>query len=310
MDYSRQEILKEIGHAGQTKLKKSSAAIIGMGAVGTACSEILCRAGIGQLNIIDRDIIEQSNLQRQLLYNSSDIGLPKVQVAKQCLSKINPEAIIEAHAIDVNYRNIQTVNADIIIDCTDNLETRFLINEYCKDKTNWVYSAAIGTQGTVMGIIPKGPCIRCFLSETSELETCDTAGVLGSTTAVTGSIAATVAIKILLGKYEQKMARFDVWQQTMQQINVKKNKKCRCCNGERSYINGKKNSKAVKLCGANNYQIAIKGDLSSIKKKFNKFENLGYAIRINGITIFPDGRAMVPAASESQARAKLARITG
>ena len=187
MRYIRQEIFREVGKKGQNKLGNSTVAIVGLGALGSVSSELLARAGIGKLILIDRDIVELSNLQRQGLFDESDAGKPKSLSAKEKLAEINSEIKIDFFIDDLNFNNIEKLipikNIGLILDCIDNLETRFLINDYCmKNKIPFIYSSAIGTKGYVFNIIPDkdSPCLRCFLQEAAKLDTCETAGVLNS----------------------------------------------------------------------------------------------------------------------------------
>src|SRR3989344_7760958 len=258
MRYIRQEIFKEIGKKGQQILKKSCIAIVGLGALGSVSAQLLARAGIGKLILIDRDIVELSNLQRQSLYDESDIGKPKAIAAKEKLNKINSEVNINIFVDDLNYNDIEKIidikNIDLILDCTDNLETRFLINDFTvKNNIPFVYSSAVGSQGYVFNIIPnKGnPCLRCFLKEAAQLETCETFGVLNTITHLTPSIQVNESIKVLLDKkgIERNLIFFDVWKNELLKIKVNKNKNCECCvKNNFEYLRGKKSSKIIKMC--------------------------------------------------------------
>ena len=233
MRYSRQEIFPEIGKSGQNKLIKSTVAIVGLGALGSVSSELLARAGIGNLVLIDRDIVELTNLQRQSLYDENDIGKPKAAAAKEKLNKTNSEINVEIHADDLNFENVKILNgSDLILDCTDNLETRFLINDYSiKNNVPFIYSSAVGSKGYTFNIVPhKTACLRCFLDEKMPNETCETGGVLNSITHLIPSLQANEAIKILLKKdFEKRLIFFDVWKNELAKINVTKNSNCICC---------------------------------------------------------------------------------
>ena len=205
MRYIRQEIFKGIGKKGQKKLGKSIVAIIGLGALGSNSAELLARAGIGRLILVDRDVVELSNLQRQRLFDEKDIGKPKALAARERLTKINSGINIDFFIDDLNFENINQVlknKIDLILDCTDNLETRFLINDFCiKNKFPFIYSSAVGSKGYVFDIVPgKTPCLRCFLKEATHLDTCETIGVLNAITNLISSIQANEALKILLNK--------------------------------------------------------------------------------------------------------------
>lgn len=323
--YSRQSILKEVGISGQKKLLNSKAAIIGLGALGTVVSELLCRSGIGHLTLIDRDIVEENNLQRQLLYNELDIGKSKALCAKEKLQKINKTITIQSFASDLNYKNINNLlsGADIIIDCTDNLETRFLINDFClKNNIPWIYGAAIKWTGTVFNIIPgKTPCLQCIMGNAKSGETCETAGIMNSVSAMTASFQANEAIKLLLKiPHEKAMVRFNILNNSFLKINVSSSKKkeCEACNGNYEYLSGKKSSKSSKLCGKSFYQITPekpmgKKEFSSLKKKLSllgKMQDFKVCIKFKELTIFNDGRALIKAEDEKKAKSLYSRFVG
>ena len=243
MRYSRQEIFNEIGKSGQSKLRKSAVAIVGLGALGSVSAELLARAGIGKLILIDRDVVELSNLQRQSLYDEEDIGKSKALAAKERLNKINSDVEIKIFADDLNYNNISEIisitkkgngvksivengnndkkkiknnkknsnkiiisnnkNTDLVLDCTDNIETRFLINDFSvKNKIPLIYSSAVGSKGYVFNMMSNkiNQCLRCFLKEAAQLDTCETAGVMNTISHIMPAIKVNESIKILLGK--------------------------------------------------------------------------------------------------------------
>ena len=327
MRYIRQEIFAEIGKKGQQKLRKSAVAVIGLGALGSVAAELLTRAGIGKLILIDRDIIELSNLQRQSLYDESDIRKPKAMAAKEKLNKINSEVNIDIFVDDLNYNNITKVinikNIDLILDCTDNLETRFLINDFSvKNKIPFIYSSAVGSKGYVFDVVPErnNPCLRCFLKEAAQLDTCETTGVLNTITHIIPSVQVNEAIKILLNKnYEQDLLFFDVWKNELLKIKVNKNKKCECCIRRNfEYLSGKKSSRIIKMCGNGMFQIKNK---SIDKKEFNNLKNrlkgigkvidFDYCLNFdNKLTIFQDGRALIKAKDEKEAKSVYSKFIG
>ena len=326
MRYIRQEIFKEIGKKGQKKLRKSTVAIVGLGALGSNSAELLARAGIGKLILVDRDIVELSNLQRQSLFDESDIGKPKSFVAKEHLTKINSEVKIDFFIDDLNFENIGKIlskNIGLILDCTDNLETRFLINDFSlKNNIPFIYSSAVGSKGYVFNIIPnKTSCLRCFLKEALQLDTCETAGVLNTITNLISSIQVNEAIKILLNKknIEKNLLFFDVWSNELSKIKVNKNKNCICCaTNSFEYLSGKKSSRIVKLCGESIYQIKTKNidkeqfnQLKNKLKKIGKIIDFGYCINFdNKITIFNDGRALIKAKDEKEAKSLYSKFVG
>ena len=333
MRYIRQEIFREIGKDGQKKIRNSSVAIVGLGALGSVSAQLLARAGIGKLILIDRDIVELSNLQRQSLFDESDIGKPKALAAKEKLSKINSDIKIDFFIDDLNYKNINELisitnkkiknkkNVDLILDCTDNLETRFLINDFCvKNKIPFIYSSAVGSKGYVFNVIPnETPCLRCFLKESAALDTCENVGVLNTITSIISSIQVNEAIKILLNKpYEENLILFDVWRNDLSKIKVNKDKKCVCCvKNNFEYFNGKKSSRIVKLCGDNIYQIKTKtinkaqfNNLKNKLKKIGKVIDFGYCIKFDKLTILNDGRALIKAKDEKEAKSLYSKFVG
>lgn len=229
--YSRQTIMKEIGFEGQEKLKKSKVAIVGLGALGTNAAELLVRAGVGNLKLIDPDSIENSNLQRQTLFEEKDIGKNKAETAKAKLEKINSLVRITARKITLNKNNLSELkNADLVLDCTDNLETRFLINAFCrKEKLPWIHASCVKTSGYVMPILPKGPCLECFLRQ-ADLDSACTIGILNTLPAMIGALQATLAIRSLVGeKVEPELIYFDAWKMELKRLKVRKNKRCKVC---------------------------------------------------------------------------------
>ncbi len=326
MRYIRQEIFREIGKKGQQKLGKSSAAIVGLGALGSVSAQLLARAGVGKLVLIDRDVVELSNLQRQSLFDETDIGKPKALSAKERLSKINRDIEIDFFIDDLNHENIRKIlgkeNSDLILDCTDNMETRFLINDFCiKNKIPFIYSSAVGSKGYVFDVIPKQTaCLRCFLKEANALDTCETTGVLNTITNLISSIQSSEAIKILLNKdYEKNLLFFDAWKNELAKIIISKNKNCICCTKNNfEYLTGKKASKIVKLCGDSVYQVKAKSidknqfnELKNRLKKIGKIADFGYCINFDSkITVFNDGRALIKAKSEKEAKSLYSRFIG
>lgn len=333
MRYIRQQTLREIGKKGQAKLQESAVAIVGLGALGSVSSELLARAGVGKLILIDRDIVELSNLQRQGLFDESDIGKPKSAQAKEHLNKINSDVKVDFFIDDLNFQNIERIlsnntlsskgRIDLLLDCTDNLETRFLLNDFCiKNLIPFIYSSAVGSKGCMFNIIPKKtPCLRCFLREAVQLDTCETLGVINTITNLISSLQVNSAIKILLkrGDFEARLLFFDIWKNELLKIKVNKNKNCICCaNSAFEYLGGKKEAKIVKLCGNEMYQIKSaqmdKQQFNEIKsklKKIGKIADFSYCINFdNKITLFNDGRALIKAKGEKEAKSLYSRLIG
>lgn len=314
--YSRQLLYKNIGKEGQSRLLKAKVCVIGIGALGTVCSELLARAGIGSLYLVDRDFVEQNNLQRQLLFDETDIGKPKAEAASARLSAINSGIEIRYRISDIDHNNISFIGRpDVILVCTDNMESRFLVNDYCrKNSIKWIYGAAVEDRGSIYNVTPERPCLRCIFKGSSD-ETCDTSGVLNAASAITGSMMANEAIKIILGdEFEKQLIMFNIWGNDFEKIKTKENKDCPACNKNYEYLSGNKQTKTVKLCGQGTYQI--KGNVKNIDAVLAKFSKLGKVTRLSGImhfkdiTLFDDGRAIIKADSEAEARKKYSSYFG
>ncbi len=314
--YSRQTLLKEIGKDGQTLLQNKKVAVVGVGALGTVAAELLARAGIGTLILIDRDIVEESNLQRQTLFDEKDIGKSKALAAAQRIRQINSETKVRIHTIHLSPQNIDVLqSADLVLDCTDNLQTRFLINDYCrKENKPWIYAAAIKTSGYVMPILAAGSCLQCFLTESSQ-ETCDTVGVLNTITVSIASLQATLALKILLGKeVESILHHYDIWNQSFRKIQIKKKENCSTCAGDFIHLNKKETSKYIRFCSTGKYQVlGPKVDLQTVKERWEKIGEVNEdssSIQFENITLFDDGRALINAQSMEEAEAIYSKLIG
>lgn len=310
--YSRQILLPEIGSEGQKKLGKARAVVIGCGALGTHALSFLVRAGVGQVVVIDRDIIDISNLQRQALFTEADVGRPKAKVAEERLRHVNSDIEIWGVVADVNYTNVQKFvrGASVVLDATDNMDTRFLVNDACvKNRIPWVYAGAVGVTGMVMAIVPGGPCMRCVfpqLPQPGELPTCDTVGIINTLPSAVASIETTEAFKILLGKeHSNGLFVLDLWQGELQRIKVKRNPECETCGkGDFEFLQAKKRKLVVSMCGRNAVQIVptkeLKGDLKDLRDTLSR---QGEASIVDGVlkfkkrgvelTVFPDGRTII-----------------
>ncbi len=335
--YERQFILKEIGRDGQRRLDESTVTVIGLGALGSVSSNLLARAGVGRLILIDRDFLEMNNLQRQVLFDEKDVreNLPKAIAAKQQLEKVNSEIRIDANPSDLNPDTVEELlaEADLIIDGTDNFETRFLINDYClKHRIPWIYGGAVSTEGMSYVIMPhEGPCLRCLFGEApppASAQTCDQAGILAPVAHLIASFQATEAIKILAAKKEavdRKLWKVDLWSRQFQSISVDhlKASPCSGCRDrEYPYLTREAGSRTVRLCGRNAVQI-----YTSTKDKLD-FESLAtklagkvdvrfndYLLKISlspyEITVFSNGRAIVKGTEDAgQAKSLYAKYVG
>jgi adenylyltransferase/sulfurtransferase len=314
MRYSRQIIYEKIGSERQKMIEKSKVAVVGAGALGSIACELLVRAGIGRLVIIDRDILEEHNLQRQALFTEEDIGKSKAAAAESHLKKINSKVKIETYITDLDHQNIDLLRADLVLDCTDNLFTRFLINEYCRSKKiPWVYTAVIGCSGMLMNIIPKRKyCFRCIFEEASGLDTCETAGILNTTPHALVAMQVTQVLKIITKQPSEKdLINLDLWNLKLSRVKVKHNPKCPVCQGKYEYLEGKSHG-LVKLCGSGNFQFKGKLKYFSLKdslSKIGKVTDLGYCFHFKELIVFKD-RVLIKAKTESEAKSLYSKYIG
>ncbi|HDR4572608.1 thiazole biosynthesis adenylyltransferase ThiF [Bacillus cytotoxicus] len=267
--YSRQELFSSIGEKGQKKIGKKHVFIIGAGALGSANAEMLVRAGVGNVTIVDRDYIDWSNLQRQQLYAEEDVKnhLPKAIAAKQRLKAINSSVVVKAFVKDITAEELEELvtNVDVIIDATDNFETRFIINDISqKYSIPWIYGACVGSYGLSYTILPgKTPCLSCLLQSIPlGGATCDTAGIISPAVSIVVSHQVTETLKLLVEDYKalrDGLVSFDVWKNEYSCMNVQKLKKDHCPScGEKAiypYLNKENTSKTAVLCGRNTVQI-------------------------------------------------------
>lgn len=314
--YIRQMAFAGIGAEGQKKLSESYVVIVGCGALGTVIANNLARAGVGKIKIVDRDFVEKTNLQRQTLFTEEDVinQTPKAIAATQYLRLVNSEIEIIAEILDVNPSNIERViaGADIVLDGTDNFETRFLLNDACvKYGIPWVYGGAVGSFGMTMNIIPgQTPCFQCLvpvLPAPGSQPTCETAGILGMTTAVIGSLQSAEAIKILIGspQIRKEVLMIDVWQNHVNIVPIEKNQNCHCC-GKRNftYLQAGAGTFVTSLCGRNSMQVIpakpttinfaeISHKLSAVGSVSYNQHLLRFIVPPYEIVLFSDGRAII-----------------
>jgi len=329
--YSRQTLLPEIGPDGQRKLARSRAVVIGAGALGTNALSFLVRAGVGQVAVVDRDIVDLSNLQRQALFEEGDVGRPKAKVAEERLRRVNSEVDVKGMVVDLSHANVEGLvrGASVVIDATDNMDTRFLVNDACvKHGIPWVYAGAVGVTGMVMPVVPDGPCLRCVfpnLPKPGQLPTCDTVGIINTLPSAVAALEVTEAFKIMQGKEPTKeLMVLDVWQGDLQRIRVKKNPECGTC-GKRDFrfLMAVERKTVVSLCGRNAVQIrpakSLEGGLSELRKSLSKAgsaELKDGVLRFRGpkgveLTVFPDGRTIVGGTTDlSKAKTMFSKYIG
>jgi len=334
--YSRQVLFAGIGAEGQERLRCSRVAIVGCGATGSAAAALLARAGIGELVILDRDYVEPSNLQRQSLFDEADAAesLPKAVAAARKIRSFNADVTVEDHATDLTPANVSLLDgADVVLDGTDNFETRFLLNDYCVNQdAPWIYSAAVGSYGATLNIIPhETSCLACILptSPSGTHETCETSGVLGSVVNLIASIEVTEAIKILLGdinharsSLRKTLLSWDVWSNRHSEVKAGKPQfGCRCC-GTRDFVHLRGEQRPrITLCGRNSVQIHERQRpmdfvaLNQSLRPHGKVRHTDFVLKFwpedYEITLFPDGRAIIKGTTDPAiARSLYARFLG
>ncbi|MEM4294089.1 MAG: ThiF family adenylyltransferase [Thermoplasmata archaeon] len=308
--YARHIILKEIGRQGQEKLSRAYIAIIGAGALGNTCANLAARAGFGRITIVDRDIVEMTNLQRQILYTERDLGKPKAEVLARHLRKINSRVRVRGVVGDFNSSNGEELleGVDVVLDCTDNLATRFLLNDIClKHGIPWIYAGVLATSGMTFNVLPSGPCFRCIFPQmpATPLPTCETLGILNTVPVFFGTIQVTEAIKIVLGRECRKTLLFaDLWNSELQEIEVNKNTECRACAKKNFEFLEKRGENAVRLCGSNSVYFSPRERMKiSMREMKEKLQKVGEVRQVGSVlkakverwelTVFPDGGALI-----------------
>lgn len=317
--YVRQTRYAPLGEEGQRRICRGRVLVCGCGALGNVLAVLLVRAGAGLVRIVDRDFVETNNLQRQILFDEDDVahGLPKAVAAAEKLRRANSQVEIEPIVADVNHTNIEQLcqGIDLIVDGTDNFQTRFLINDAAvKLGLPWVYGGCLGAEGQTMTIIPgRTACLRCLIPECpppGSTPTCDVAGVLAPIVGVIASIQALEAIKILAG-YPETISRsltvVELWDSQIRQVdvsNLRNEVDCPACkHGEFPWLSGKEGSHTAVLCGRNAVQLTHAGTSVSLQELARRLQGVGqvtcnpYLLRLRvepyELTVFPDGRVIV-----------------
>jgi len=335
--YIRQVRYAPLGTAGQQRIMQSAALVCGCGALGSMSAGLLVRAGVGTVRIVDRDFVELNNLQRQMLFDEDDVArrMPKAVAAAEKLRRINSTVTVEPVVADVNYTNIEQFCRDVqvIVDGTDNFETRFLINDAAlKLGIPWVYGGCLGAEGQTMTILPgRSACLRCLMAECpppGSTPTCDTAGILGPAVGVIASLQVVEALKILSGNH-QAVSRFltvvELWDARIRQVdigNLREQVDCPACkHGELNWLAGKEGSHTAVLCGRNAVQLVHPGKSVKLDQLAEQLRGVGevtrneYLLRLKvdqyEITVFPDARAIVSGTDDvSEAKTVYAKYVG
>jgi len=336
--YQRQVLIPQIGREGQKNILRGRVSILGCGALGSMIAGYLVRAGVGFLRLVDRDFVEIGNLQRQFLFDEPDDrgNLPKVIAAKRKLSAINSEVALDARIAHIHSGNIEDLidGADLVLDGTDNFETRFLINEACvKHRKPWIYGGCIGTQGLTLVIVPgETPCLRCVFEDAPPPElsqTCETAGILGPAVGMVAALQSMEAIKFLSGNrraLDKTLYTWDVWTRETQAVKVgalRDKINCPVCRqGIFEYLGEGRGSRTALMCGRNAVQISrgedLKMDLAVLARKLaaagvvtvNEYL-LKFKTDQCEITVFEDGRAIIQGTRDiNKARTLYAKYIG
>lgn len=339
--YSRQILFREIGESGQKRLLESSAVMVGCGALGTALANLLVRAGLEKLRIVDRDFVEPSNLQRQTLFEETDAqeALPKAIAAERRLRAINSGVSVEGIVADLSPKNAEELLSGfpLILDGTDNFETRFLLNDAAIHlNVPWIYAAVVASYGVTLTVRPgETACLACALESGADdgahangagsEDTCDTVGVLGAAAGVIAALEAAEAIKLLVGKSQGtggRLVSFDVWSGKYQAVRVARNSQCRACaQRDLKYLEGDAQPHLT-MCGRDSVQIHERRrqlDLSALGKRIAptvaEVRENGFLLRFRvppyEMTVFADGRAIIKGTRDtSVARSLYARYIG
>ncbi len=328
--FARQRVLEGVGPEGQERLHRARVAVVGLGALGSAQAELLVRAGVGHLVLVDRDVVELSNLQRQHLYTGADVGIPKVHAAARHLKAIWPEVVLDLHAVDLNPDTVDVLKGvQVILDGTDNWPTRWLLNDFAvREGVPLVYGAALQAEGLAMAVLPgEGPCLACVFPPPQEgdVDTCDRVGVLNTVTTVVASLQVQMVLHILLGwPMAPRLHRVDLRTLQVRAFGVRRRGDCPVCvQGRLEALEGRFQAKTVYLCGRDTFQVRPSRrrvlDLSRLARELAAHGEvrLGEGVlRFRStdaeMLLFPDGRALIraPGITESRARGLYQRWVG
>lgn len=335
--YSRQVLFEGIGAEGQKRLREATALVLGCGALGSSQIEMLARAGLGRLRVVDRDFVEESNLQRQTMFTEADARerVPKAVAAARRVAEINSDVECRAEVADVNNSNVERLleGCDVVLDGTDNFSTRFLLNDACvKHGVNWVYGAAVGSYGVTMTVRPRlSPCLRCVFPEmpaAGTSPTCDTAGVVMPVIAVVAAVQVAETLKLLVGDFDSLhggLMQFDVWRNEWRRIGAREpSPDCPVCAHSRfEMLDADSVELATSLCGRDAVQLSPRGrrgqlDLESLAARLRSSGEVQlnpYLVRLRAgeyeLTIFRDARAIIRGTDDvALARTLYARYVG
>ena len=330
--YARQIRFAALGSAGQQQLTAGAVAIVGCGALGSAQADLLARAGVGRLVLVDRDFVELSNLQRQVLFDERDAAeaMPKAMAAARRLRQINSGVTLEAHTADLDSGNITELLAGValVLDATDNFETRFLLNDYCVAQSlPWIYGAAVGSYGITCPFPVGGACLRCLYPEppSGDTPTCETDGVLNAATSVIAALQVAAALQFLsghAGQVRRVITTVDVWNGPLREVaQPVADPACPCCaRRDFEFLRAERRA-PLSLCGRNAVQVHERRHPVNLPELRARLEPLGpvrcneFALRFwhdpFEMTVFPDGRAIVKGTTDTGvARSLYSRFIG
>ena len=331
--YSRQILFPGIGAEGQRRLATARVAIVGCGATGACVASLLARSGVGYLRIIDRDYVEASNLQRQVLFDEADAAesLPKAVAAARKISAFNSEIQVDPQVADLTPANADSLlnETQLILDATDNFETRYLINDFAvKHKRPWIYAAAVGSYAATMNVLPgETACLSCIFPAPPQgtVETCDTAGILNAAVNLVGSLQSAEALKFLVGaidKMRRTLLSFDVWTNEEAEVAAGRPRAdCGTC-GKKEFVHlAGKGRPQITLCGRNSVQIHERqrpvdfGEMTARLKPHGMVKHNDFVLKFwrdpYELTLFPDGRAIIKGTTDSAvARSLYAKFVG
>jgi len=324
--FDRQVRFAGLGPEGQRRLGEARVLLVGCGALGGVLAQELARMGVGLLRLVDRDIVELSNLPRQVLFEErhAESGHPKVEAARETLERIGGPTRIETHAVHVGAENITELaeGVDLVLDGTDNLSTRYLINDLCVSRElPWVYGGVVGASGLVLGVRPgQGACLRCLFPEpppAGSLPTCDSAGVILPAVAAVASLQAGIGARLLVDPAgcTSRLQSIDVWEPEVHRLNAPRDPACPCCGERRFEFLESVEREPVVLCGRNTVQVNATGprpDLERLARHLEPItdavERIGAVLRFGveefRVTVFPDGRALIEG-TEDPERARI-----
>lgn len=333
--YDRQIRVPAVGPEGQARLRQSTVAVIGLGALGSVGADLLARAGVGRMLLVDRDVVDWSNLQRQSLYveTDADLGRPKAVAASERLAAVNSDVSLEAHAVDLHAGTAPSLlaRADLVLDGTDNFATRWLLNDWAVQAGRaYVYAGVVAQHGMVGAILPGGPCLRCTWPEPPPADgepTCRSAGVLGPAVAVIGGLASGEALKILAGHPTSALAGFlhvDLASLEFLRVRAVRDSACPCCAArDFAWLDGRRGARAAEpVCGGNAVQVPLDADTADLLAIAGRLQGsvadlrtharyLRWSTRGLECFLFADGRALVRGTEDpARARAVLAEALG